>query len=225
MKNKNVYWYLRLPYTTLSDPKIQRIERISESKFGEFFPSFIIHIYFKLLCYSTPTDGLIRFDPIYEENEDLAYSVAVTLGFPEKFKKIRQVLIILKEFDLIDVIEMENETQIYIPFVTDNTGKTTLSSEERRMRRIKAKNKNKSFLQIETNDDDTTANSSKTYGTFKNVILEQKEYEYLKEKCGYIDNLIEFLSIQKEIGRSGYVKNDYAMQSDYESLVDLAEAR
>lgn len=209
------YWYMRLHNKIFYDKGIIEIECLSEGKYDAFFPSFIIHLYFKMMCYSIESNGLIYFDYTFEENEDIAYSIATRLFSPTKVADVRRALMILQDKGLVEVekdVEIKQGrigSKLFIPLVVDNTGKTTLGSEEKRKRRIAAKAGKFEQLTLPTEDYKT-----KKYGPLKNVNLTNEEYEKLKKIPNYENVLTNY---------SFHIVNrdsDYSY-TDYDCLINL----
>lgn len=211
------YWYMRLHNKIFYDKGIIEIECLSEGKYDAFFPSFIIHLYFKLMCYSIESNGLIYFDYTFEENEDIAYSIATRLFSPSKVSDVRRALIILQEKGLVEVekdVEIKEGrtgSKVFIPSVVDNTGKTTLGSEQKRKRRIAARQGDFEQLMLPTEDVKV-----RKYGRLKNVNLTKDEYEKLKIYSNF-ETVLNNYSFQI-VAR----KEDYNY-SDYEILQNLIE--
>lgn len=134
-------WYLRLTAKFFYDREIIEIESIAPEIKGEFFPSFVIHLYMKMLCYSVDRNGLIKIKNEYKADNNVSVMIANMFGFTSLQPSVKQALGILMNHGLVEIEEdFENfTTNIFLPEVVDNTGSTRLSSEQRQQRRIAAK--------------------------------------------------------------------------------------
>ena len=134
-------WYLRLTAKFFYDREIIEIENIAPEIKGEFFPSFVIHLYMKMLCYSVDRNGLIKIKNEYKADNNVSVMIANMFGFTSLQPSVKQALGILMNHGLVEIEEdFENfTTNIFLPEVVDNTGSTRLSSEQRQQRRIAAK--------------------------------------------------------------------------------------
>ena len=168
---KTINWYIRLHDKFFSDQEIAQIEKLPESKYGHNFGSFVIHLYFKLLCNSTKNNGVIYFDLNLEENNDFAYSIAKRFFSESKLAETKQALMMLSYFDLIEITSDINGTTVFLPAVISNTGRCTEGADRKRRRLAEEKNK---MLAGKT---EQTVEKVRAYGTLQNVYLTESEYQ------------------------------------------------
>ena len=198
-------WYVRLYKSFFDSKAIKDIERLPDSKYTHNFSSFIIHLYFKMVAYSTESNGNMVFILVMEENDDLAYSIARTFNFVDKLGEVKQALIILEQFGLIQTAKTDEYNQLFIPYVPDNTGRLSLNSHQRQQRRLAAqKGKNLDNTEL------------KTYGRLHNVYLTEDEYESLERKVSDMDGLISRYGLS--------VINRHTKVSDYDELLKCISA-
>lgn len=202
-------WYMRLNSTTFSDPRLKRIKHISPTYHGRFFGSFVIALYFELICESIPTDGYLVYNLMFTEEESISYIIAEHFYSNSYLPDVKEAIHILQSEGLIEIMENneENKLLLYIPTVQDNTGSTSLDSEERRQRRIAAKGK-----LLEGSSEILTA-----YGETKNVFLTENEYQSI---------IAEYENAEGKILAYGYYKignnqNKKDKESDYNKLKEF----
>ena len=134
-------WYLRLTEKFFFDKEVIEIENISQARNGMFFPSFVIHLYLKMLCYSIRENGLIMIQSEYCDNDNVSYMIARMFGFENQQPYVEQALRILLKQKLIEIFEdtNRNTTNIFMEKLPDYTGSVKLSSIKRQRRRLAAK--------------------------------------------------------------------------------------
>lgn len=203
-------WYIRLRANFFTDREIIYIESLYEEKYGRHFPSFVIHLYLKMLCYSIEDNGHIVFEHREGENNDLAGQIARRFFSIEEKDCTVRALSILESLGLIETEDDEKVFRIFIPAVVNNTGSHRLSSEKRRQRRILAKSGKRNLNTVEDRGEMTG------YSARGNVFLFQEQYEQLAKMQGFY-GVMELYSeekcLKKEKGRP------VSDESDYEQLL------
>jgi len=208
IKTYSTIWYVRFYKSFFESNALKEIESLPDSKFGPHFSSFVIHLYLKMIAYSTETNGNLVFDLSREQNDDLAYSICVRFGMTHMLDEVKRALMIMESYGLIEAARTENTNQLFVPYVPDNTGKVSMPSYQRAQRRIKAKN---GEMLPEPKD-----MKLKAYGMLKNVYLTEEEYDDLKDRTGDIHRVIQAYSV------STSALNREKKKSDYDNLLRYA---
>lgn len=214
-------WYLRLTAKFFYDREIIEIENIAPEIKGEFFPSFVIHLYMKMLCYSVDRNGLIKIKNEYKADNNVSVMIANMFGFTSLQPSVKQALGILMNHGLVEIEEdFENfTTNIFLPEVVDNTGSTRLSSEQRQQRRIAAKQNKVLKLENKAIEKEEKNKEIKkySYSHRRNVFLAKSEYKELSSYRNFKIVLNEY-SIRKEILA---IENDQYKSEDINDYEEL----
>ena len=204
-KGHSTLWYVRFYNSFFESQAIKDIESLPDSRFGRNFSSFVIHLYMKMIAFSIETNGSLVYDLAVEENDDLAYSLCVRFGMTHRLGEVKQALMIMESYGLIEAVKTEDMNQLFVPYVPDNTGKVSLTSYQKSQRRLKAKR-----------GELLTDNKLKAYGKLKNVYLTETEYMQLKDRLGDIHGIIQAYSV------SASVLNREGKTSDFDDLLRYA---
>lgn len=211
-REKTINWYMRLNDHFFTDREIVEIENLPPERFGRFFGSFVLHLYMKMMCYSISSNGVLIFDQVFEMSSDITLSVARRLHFTESLTEVKQALMILEKYGLIEISTIDENCRLFIPKVVDNTGRTTLGSEGKRRRRLAARKGEQLLLSGEPE-----RIKPGKYGDLKNITLFEDEYERLKAKTKDIERVI-FQYGYSKVGRES--DNE---KSDYDSIIKFIE--
>ena len=68
-------WYFRVHEKFFSDKEIRKIELLPQSRYGIHFPSFVIHLYMKMLCYSVSENGFIILEKKDCDSDNISYPI------------------------------------------------------------------------------------------------------------------------------------------------------
>lgn len=221
--NKTEYWYLRLNYKLFAEKEIMEIKALPASLNGMFFPSFVVHLFLELCCFSIKTNGFIKLDFPAASLNDLSIFVCKLLFSTEYLDSISIALKILISKGLIELVNKDDSdltNGLFIPAVVDNTGSTTLGSEARRLRRINAKRAGEKTL--EENEQlkfDCISGEQKS-----NITLSESEIQDLFHNLPeyHINHFLENAKKKKE---ELIRNNEFNYSNDYEFIKSLQVQR
>lgn len=217
-ENENRNWYIRLTEKFFFDKEIIEIENISQARAGMFFPSFVIHLYFKMLCFSIRDNGLIVIRNSYCDNDNISYMIANMFGFNSCQPYVEQAMKILLSHNLIDIYEdtEKNTKNIFLREVVNNTGSLKLSSAQRQQRRIAAKEKNMKKNALPEAAGQIKKGEKSKFGYRQNILLFEEEFEELSRQKDFM-KILQLYSEEKaiKVGK-GEVIDD---ENDYEELL------
>lgn len=206
MSNRK-YWYFRFCENCFSDEKIRNMEHIPI--IGD---SFIV-IYFKLCALSIQNNGYIRV-PEYQAQKYYLVDLAKTIG--RDVDSLTNAVTYFIQNKLIEVYEADDSKILYIPFVENNIGKSSPEADKQRIRDREKRgllspykeliNDENKHQALESNDCEKIKVNE--YGKYSNVYLEKEEYESFISRYKNVNQIINFLSVDKKyMGLK--IKDDY----------------
>lgn len=216
-------WYIRMTAKFFSDKEIIEIKSLPETKYGPNFSDFVICLYLEMLCSSIPDNGLLLFGNMFLDNDNISYAVARKYGRHEKVGSVQAALLIMQRLKLIEFGEIEEGKTIFIPAVINNTGSSKLTSEQRRQRRIAARDGNAlAKLPSKENSTEEKKLAKLKFGNYRNVLLTADELSDLKSLAGDgVQRLINYYSKMKYLKQNGLGEQDYKEKTDYEILIEI----
>lgn len=153
-RNKRFYW-LKLKADFFDDKRIKKLRRLENG-------DLMTIIYMKMMLKSITTGGFIYFEGIEDSLED-----EIALDINETEKSVKDTFI---ELNKLDLIELHEGHQVYLPIAEECTGSETESAE--RMRRLRRKTEKASHCDDNVRKRDDNVRKSDT----------EKEIEKEKEK-------------------------------------------
>ena len=146
-------WYFRVHEKFFSDKEIRKIELLPQSRYGIHFPSFVIHLYMKMLCYSVSENGFIILEKKDCDSDNISYPIAKAFMDITEQPYVEQALKVLMEKGLIEIVDDINYTSIFMEKLPAYIGSVTDSSEKRQQRRLAAKNNKQLRLENKNTED------------------------------------------------------------------------
>lgn len=190
MGNNDRYFYFRFLNTFFRDKTIRDMKNFPMH--GYIF----VVIYLKICALSTEDRGELEI-PVYGE---IPYIETIAKEIGEDTNITGAAISYFISNGLIRKIQSETGVKLLISHVIDNTGVSSRKAD--RVRRLERLRKENNLLPGENAEE-------KIYGEYRNVKLLDYEYEDLKNKYSDIDNIIDKLDIDKEIGLTETEKPDY----------------
>lgn len=196
----DTYWYFRFITTFFDNKKIKDMKN-----FPVYGYQFVI-IYLKLCCLAVECKGYIR---IPNHGNEVNYLIYLSKDIKEDMQIVSHAITYFTENELISIYKKDVETIIFVPFVENNIGRSTRKADKKRIsRRRKAMLDGKpedlgNVMQLESDYNNFLLEGDvkdfKLYGGFKNVELEEEEYNHLISKYKNAEYEINNLSIDKKI--------------------------
>ncbi len=131
-RNKRFYW-LKLKADFFDDKRIKKLRRLENG-------DLMTIIYMKMMLKSITTGGFIYFEGIEDSLED-----EIALDINETEKSVKDTFIELKKLDLIELYEGH---QVYLPIAEECTGSETESAERKRRQRERTIKKRDNVTQV-----------------------------------------------------------------------------
>ncbi len=203
MKANSRYWYFRMKTGFFNTPEIQGM--LDVPHYGDKLVLTLLRLY----DYSTYNKGFIKIRKVDEEDTYIRYlSEALNLDFKFMAKAMKYYI----EYGFIEIIEngVEN-TILEIPYIKDNTGRSSLESD--RIRKIQAKNKESKLNGIPLIQEKSRG-TLHVFGINTNVYLSKKEIERLHEEYKDASLYINSYSVQKK-AKGVVIDNDFLELQGY----------
>ena len=203
------YWYFRFKEGYFDNPKVLAMERVPI--YGEKMSLTLLKLYDKAIS----TGGKITFEYTVSEDSYVSYLADMVRV---DFKFMGAAMSYYLEHDFISLEESgDGKVIINLPYVEDNTGKSSDKADRERKRVASLKGGQKK--EIEHTQESLPApgeDEKKVFGEFKNVRLTDVEYSKMKSRYLNAEELIERLS-------EYYAKfPDKKYSSDYAALLSFA---
>lgn len=201
--SQTIYFYFRFHKDFFTNEKIRNMKHVP--MYGYIF----IVIYLELCCLSIENNGFLKIDKTVQGKP---YILDLAKDIGEDPETVSMAFTYFLNNELVEVVEEERFTEVFIEQVHFNTGKSSDEADKRRVRRL-IKNQRKQGLLPENIPDVNEYIEGK--GIFKNVYITENEKRVLEEKYSNVDFLIAFWSRQKEMEKQ-------VVDSDYEVLLKIA---
>ncbi len=180
MKSNNYYWYFRMKTGFFNTPEIQAM--LDVPHYGDKLVLTLLRLY----DYSTYNKGIIKIRKV-DENDTYIRYLSEKLNLDYKFMSSAMKYYVENGFVEIAENNVEN-VLIGVPYVKENTGKS--SNEADRIRKLRAGANNLIEGEIRGN--------LKSFGINNNVLLSSKEYKELKKDYKDIEQYINLYSVNKK---------------------------
>lgn len=197
------YWYFRFKEGYFDNPKVLAMERVPI--YGEKMSLTLLKLYDKAIS----TGGKITFEYMVSEDSYVSYLADMVRV---DFKFMGAAMSYYLEHDFISLEEDENgKVIICLPYVEENTGKSSDKADRERRRVSRIKNSaRKELVHEQENLPEPKEEIKNVYGEFKNVKLSDEEYLKIKGRYVNADELIERLSEYYAKFPDRRYENDYA---------------
>lgn len=170
---KDTYWYFRFISTFFEQKHIKDMENIP--MFGYQF----IIIYLKLCCLAVECKGYIRI-PVYGAEGN--YLIYLAKDLKVDVQVASESMSYYVQNKLVEVYKKENEVIVYVPFIENNTGRSSHRADKARIayRRKKMLDNDDSNIDlVETSSMEAIEDNVIRYGEFENVLLTYEQYQEL----------------------------------------------
>lgn len=206
--SETIYFYFRFHKDFFTNERIRNMKHLPAYGY-----EFIV-IYLELCCLSIENNGYLQVDRTVD---GIPYVLNLAKDIGEDPEKVSLAITYFIKNNLVEVGEIEKGTEIFVPYVHYNTGKSSDEADKRRIRRLKQENRERlSETEIEKLPPVSDSRKNiKKYGRFKNVYLTDIEFNEFCEKYQDADAMIEFW------GRDKKMKN-LDVNNDYEILLKIA---
>lgn len=203
MKENYKYFYFRFTENFLTTQDMLRMKSVEP--WGYQF----IYIFLRLSALSLEKGGYIKL-PYRQGFNTYALDLAMYIG--EDPKIVGFAIEYFLQNSLIEIYyEDQQEVKIYIPHVTNNTGKSSLEADRKRKERISSNSDEIKQLPVEQKRKGTA-----TFGTFNKVRLLDSEYQEFVKKYKNAEQIIKRLDRYKAMKNVTY-------DNDYAALLEFAE--
>ncbi len=198
MKANNKYWFFRMKTGFFNTPEIKAM--LDVPHYGDKLVLTLLRLY----DFSTYNRGFIKIRKVDEEDTYIRYlSEVLSLEYKFMAKAMKYYI----ENGFIEIYKDNIDTLLEIPYVKENTGKS--SSEADRVRKLR-----NDISALEGIVEVETRGSLKSFGINSNVLLSSKEFKELKKKYRDISKYINLYSIDKNCNKCE-VDNDFIELEDY----------
>lgn len=192
------YFYYRLINNFFRQEVIRNMKHIPIYGY-----QFVV-IYMELCALATEEQGILKVPKIGE----VPYIALLAKDIGEDAEMVGQAFTYFLSNGLIEKVEDDYFVNLLVPYVINNTGKSSTKADAKRLKYNNMKQQLLTGGKIDT--------SSKKYGLYNKVELAQYEYEDLQNKVRNLEGGIKKLDIEKAMGR------EYEL-SDYEIILKLAD--
>lgn len=212
--SETIYFYFRFHKDFFTSERIRNMKHLPGYGY-----EFIV-IYLELCCLAIENNGYLQID---QTVDGIPYVLNLAKDIGEDPEKVSLAITYFINNGLVEVMKIEKGTEVFIPYVYFNTGRSSDEADKRRIRRMMNKSGNRLFdasgeSQGEIKLISISDEECNKYGRFKNVVLTYEEFEELNRKYENFQSIIEFW------GRKKKMKNIKA-NNDYEELQRILKAK
>lgn len=204
--SETIYFYFRFHKDFFTNERIRNMKHLPAYGY-----EFIV-IYLELCCLSIENNGYLQVDRTVD---GIPYVLNLAKDIGEDPEKVSLAITYFINNNLVEVGEIEKGTEVFVPYVHYNTGKSSDEADKRRIRRLKQENRERLSEIEKLPPISELRKNTKKYGRFKNVYLTDIEFNDFCKKYQDADAMIEFW------GRDKKMKN-LDVNNDYEILLKIA---